>query len=348
MVPMFRRHRRLSALVLMIASAGLVTSCGLIKNRSDDYLKSQELPPIVVPEDLDSEALGQIYSVPPTDQVPESDEFEVPRPQSISDNVFEETVKIQSYAGEQWILINKPPGEIWPRVRNILTRSGVAAEKVDASHGTIETAWIQFKNDETTSHRFLFNIEPAIQIDSTEIKIRQMQAPKGSEDSTLPWPQTSQNADREKEMVDIISQSMASDISGAGVSLLAQNIGGVEKVRIITPRSADPYIQIALIYDRAWASVSYSLSRGGFAIESSEQESGRIDVSYLPDRLDDEKPGFFARMFGLAQEKTPVYYKVNVRQASGAVEVRITDSEGASLTQDHSSRLLKIIRSNLS
>ena len=348
MAPMFSRHRRMSALVLIITSAGLIASCGLIKNRSNDYLKSQELPPIVVPEDLDSEALGQIYSVPPTDQVPESDEFEVPRPQSISANVFEETVKIQSYAGEQWILINKPPGEIWPRVRNILTRSGVAAEKVDASRGSIETAWIQFKNDDTTSHRFLFSIEPAIQVDSTEIKIKQMQAAKGSEDSTVTWPQSSQSAAREKEMVDIISQALASDISGASVSLLAQNIGGVDKVKIITPRSADPYIQIALIFERAWASVTYSLSRGGFAIESSDQQSGSIAVSYLPERLDDQKPGFFARMFGLDKEKKPVYYKVNVRQASGAVEVRITDSEGASLTQDHSSRLLKIIRSNLS
>ena len=81
-------------------------------------------------------------------------EFDVPRPQPASVIHFEQSVKIQSLEGRRWVLINVPPSEVWPRVRNVLNRSGVPAALADGSEGIIETVWVKFNSDEENSHRF--------------------------------------------------------------------------------------------------------------------------------------------------------------------------------------------------
>lgn len=270
--------------VLLITATALLSGCGIFKSSREDYLKAEELPPIVVPADKDSSTIGQIYVIPPIEgEVASTETYDVPRPQPVSKNVFEETVKIQSFSGERWILINKPPTEIWPRLRNILNRSGIPAQKVDASTGIIETGWVNFKDDESKSHRFRFNIEPGIPVDSSEVRILQMETPTGAEDNAAPWPaQDSQDPAREEEMLNLIANALASDISSGTVSLLAQSIGGEHKVEIVTPKVADPYIVMRLDYERAWASVLYSLSRDGFSVTDQNQLEGEVMVSYLP------------------------------------------------------------------
>lgn len=331
--------------------ASTLIGCGLIRDTSDNHLKSREMPPMVVTDDMDTEALGQLYPVPPITQVQTEEEgFEVPRPQPISANVFEETVKIQSFGDSRWILINKPPEEIWPRVRNILNRSGIPTQNVDAAHGIIETIWIKFKNDDSTSHRFKFTIEPAIQINSTEVRILQQQTPAGTEEGNFTWPAHSDDDGREKEMMDIISNALAADISGPSVSLLAQSIGGEDKVELVNPKVADSYLNIKLPYDRAWASLVYSLSRGGFSIEDKDQTAGTFQVDFLPISEKEDKPGFFRRWIPFLGKKEPEkqHYLVIVKQADdNTVQVRITDRDQHSLSKPLANKLLIVIRGNL-
>ena len=91
-----------------------LTGCGWLglRDRSNDYLLAEETQPTVVPADLDSATLGQIYPIPliPVNSV-ELVSFEVPRPQPASVNTFEQLVKIQSVEGRRWVLINISPSE---------------------------------------------------------------------------------------------------------------------------------------------------------------------------------------------------------------------------------------------
>ena len=97
-----------------------------IEDSSSDYLNSNEVQPTVVPENLDSDRLGQIYPIPKLAQklVPDTSS-EIPRPQPISVNAFEQLVKIQKIENKRWILVNSSPSKLWPRIRNILNSSGL-------------------------------------------------------------------------------------------------------------------------------------------------------------------------------------------------------------------------------
>lgn len=343
-------HIKRAPWVLALGTVFALTGCGgLIKDRSGDYLKSDEIPPISLPEGVDSSAIGQVYVIPPisnTEVDPGSSS--VPRPLPVSETRFEETVKIQSYEDKRWILINKPPEEVWPRVRNILSRNGIPTTNVDAVTGVMETSWVQFKDDEENSHRFHLSIEPAVQLNSTEVKMVHMQSLSGTEVDGLAWPASSQDSGREQQMLEIVANMMASDISSGTVSLLAQSIGGEAKVEMVTPQVADPYLQIRLNYDRSWVSVLYSLSRGGFSITDQNKTAGTVYVDFLDVDEEQDKPGFFSRWFGGDDEPQRDAYQVLIKSVERGVEVRIVGADKQSLESGLSATLLKVIRGNLS
>ena len=255
--------------------------------------------------------------------------------------------KIQSMDGRRWVLINISPSEVWPRVRSLLNRNGVPAAKAEGSNGIIETTWVNFKTDTENSHRFRFYIAPGVQLESTEITALHQQVVSGNEEQAS-WPETSDSDTREQDMLSLLANELAAASGYASVSLLAQDIGGAAKVEIVTPEAADPFVLINLSFDRAWASISYSAARGGFAIVDKNRTEGLLYVNYSEQTEEDE--GFFSRWFGGSTEGEVLEanYRVLLETVGKTVEARIVDIEGSSLGQTESLRLLQILRGNMS
>ncbi len=340
----------LAGITLSLSGCGLFSDDGALRNRGDDYREAREMAPIVVPEDLDKGALGQLYVVPTIPETSILDETAaVPRPQSVSSNLLEQEVKIQSLGGKRWILINRTPGEVWPRVRNILNSNGIPTAVADAPAGVIETEWVQLQNDNTAKHRYRFRIEQGVQLKSTEISILHSQTGVDSV-ATPAWPERSTSDDREQSMAEVMANALAGDLSSGTVSLLAQSIGGGSKVDVVAPKNGEPYLLVKLDYNRAWASVGYAVSREGFSIVDQDRTAGIIDVHY-GDSEEEEGPGFFKRWLGLAEDASAplgANYQVRVRAGDGGVQVRVTDAEQGAVERTQALRLLKKIRANLS
>ncbi|MDG1165119.1 MAG: outer membrane protein assembly factor BamC [Porticoccaceae bacterium] len=323
-----------------------------LRDRSNDYLLAEETAPTVIPGEMQGEqsntSLGQIYPIPviPTTSI-EVEGFEVPRPQSASVNTFEQLVKIQSVDGRRWVLINISPSESWPRVRNLLNRNGIPSAVAEGSSGIIETVWVTFNSDEENSHRFRFSISPGVQIDSTEISALHHQVARGNEEQAV-WPDSSNSDSREQDMLTIVANDLAAADNFASVSLLAQKIGGEAKVEVMTSEAADPYILVKLGFDRSWASVSYSAERGGYTTVDQNRSEGVMYVNYTEPSIVED--GFFSGWFGGGSDNgvLDTNYRVLIELVGANVEVRIVGSNGESLGQAESLRLLKILRSNMS
>ena len=338
------KHIITAIVVLNLAGCGWLG----LRDRSNDYLLAEEVQATTVPSAMDSVVLGQIYPIPQiaTDSV-ELVAFEVPRPQPISVNTFEQLVKIQSIDGRRWVLINISPSEAWPRIRNVLNRNGIPSAKAEGSSGIIETVWVKFNSDEEHSHRFRFAIAPGVQVASTEISAVHQKATRGEEDG-VEWPAVSDSDEREQDMLTLVANEMAASADYASVSLLAQDIGGEAKVAVVTPEATDPYILVKLGFDRAWASVSYSASRGGFTTIDKNRSEGIDDVKYTEKSVGDE--GFFNRWFGGSDdsERLEVNYRVLVAPVGADVEVRLVGPEDGGLVKAEALRLLKVLRGNMS
>ena len=319
-----------------------------IRDRTGDYLLAEETAPTVVPAEMDAISLGQAYPIPKiTAEIDPQASYEVPRPQPISANTFEQLVKIQSIDEKRWVLVNSSPSELWPRIRNALNRNGVPAARAEGSEGIIETIWLSYNSDEENTHRFRLSISPGVQNNSTEISALHQQKARGSDEQNS-WPELSDDKEREKDMLSLIANQLATETNYGSVSLLAQEIGGESKVKIVKPDVADPYILVKLPFDRTWASINYSASRGGFTTIDKNRSEGLFLVNYTSQL--EEEDGFFQRWFGSdAEEETiKVNYQILVQAVGANVEVRIVSPNGDSLTANEALELLTVLRGNMS
>ena len=345
---------KMKLMVLMTAALS-VAGCGqtVIRNHSNDYLQAEEIPAMVIPDDKDQTAVGQLYPVPKIAQIGATPEtFEMPRPQPLSENLFEETVGIQTFGDKHWISINKPPAEVWPRVRNILSRGGVPTARMDVPSGVLETGWLQFKDEERVSHRFQFTIRPGIGVKSTEIWLIHMQVVEGQEAGAGEWPEMSVSQARDMGFTEMLADALVNDGNSGSVSLLAQNIGGESRVEVVVPAEDVPYISMEISYDRAWSSVLHSSSLGGFSVVDKNQSAGTIMVDFDDTPIVDEDTSLIGLVNSLfeadEEEQAALQFRVKLIENDKVVEVRIGDRNDASLDNAEALKLLKVIRGNLS
>jgi len=340
---------------------------GIFRDRGDDYLKAEATTPIKLPEGNEGERIGQLFVIPkiPDANVPMPAEFEVPRPAS-SDRVTEQPdeIKIQKLGERRWVDINNPPGEVWPGVRSFLTERGMGVAEQDPTTGTIETVWLSLKDETTGANtpgkdRYQIKLEPGLRVNTTEVHVLQMTASDAeAADRGTSWPAESVHPDREAWMIKELATFLAKD-KAPQASMLAQSIGSNEnRVQLID--YPEPNLSMRIDYARAWASVSGSLNRDGFHVDTATREQGQWQVSYSKvvasedDDEGDEKPGLWARIgkiFDFSSNDTNdnvENYRVLLQQQTDElVRVTVRDSNGQPLPQLDADRLLRRIRANL-
>ena len=150
-------------------------------------------------------------------------------------------------------------------------------------------------------------------------------------------------------MVTFLAEELVRQPDYASVSLLAQDIGGESKVEVINPDITDPYILVRLTYDRAWASINYSVSRGGFSLIDKDRSEGLLLVNYS-DELTEDSSSFLKNLFSAksVDEILKANYRILVKKVEQNVEIRAVSLEGDSLDREQSLKLLNIVRSNMS
>jgi len=269
---------------------------GIFRDRSDDYLRTDSIPPIDVPEGVEKERFGELYVVPDVDkkEFEYPDKFVVPRPQALSANVFAEKVKIQRLKEKRWIAINTSPAEVWPRVRSFLNTNSLVVAKTNPEEGVIETTWLQFKDDPKNRDKYQIRIEQGVQPDTAEIHVTHIKMKRNKEvPLSVDWPEISVDAERESWMVDELAASLANDPTASSASLLAQTIGGSKKITIAS-KNREPILRMELVLSRARATLNHALDQEGFKIVEEKLASGVTYVSYTDP---DKSGGFFSGWF---------------------------------------------------
>lgn len=306
----------LGSFVAVTGCSGLFGQEGYFRDRGDDYLKADVIKPMKLPEGVSSERIEQLYAIPAShsNSFDELADFEVPRPQPLSDNAFTDKVKIQKLANNRWILINAAPAEVWPKVRQFLSVNRLEVVFTDATNGVIETGWLKFKSDEQNKDKYRLQIEQGVQPGSSEVHVLHMSVSQEIPGrGQINWPKQSINAEREAWMLDELASTLASDTTtGQSASLLAQTIGVSDKVELLV-EDQEPLLRLDLDYSRAWATVGYAVQKEGFTLWDQDDIVGvyHVDFQVLDEDSDDE-PGFFSGLFsGGSDESSGSAYKLS-------------------------------------
>ncbi|WP_045826927.1 outer membrane protein assembly factor BamC [Teredinibacter turnerae] len=291
---------RLLVLVSLVNLVGCSTffgKHGVFRGRGSDYLQSGSIEPIELPADMESVPLEPLYPIPSvrsTDAFGDPvslDEYKVPRPLALGEK-GEVGVKIQKLEGDRWIYLNASTAQVWPRTQYFLNSGVLDVARSNPAQGIIETAWVGFKDDQTTAVRYRIRLEKGIHPETTEIHVLEQQVERAVlEGGEQPdWPATSDSEEREEWLLRELANSLAETVDNNAASLLGQNVGGNLKAGF-TRFNGEPTLVIHVPKVRAWATLSHAANEEGFKVWDDSVEAGVIYAGYTT--YDEDEAGFF-------------------------------------------------------
>ena len=197
-----------------------------------------------------------------------------------------------------------------------------------------------------TLHQFLIVLSQGVQLNTTEIEIVQRSYSSSALPEQIPeWTQVSSDAEKESWLRDTMAAALADENTLGTASLLGREIGAAEKVTLVAPESELPYIDMDLVFQRAWASVGYALASEGFTVAEQSVDGKYYIAEYIDPTIGERS--FFQKLRG-ANKVEPEIYKVElVTLDEGRIQVRVYNEAGQSLSQRESYIVLERIRGNL-
>jgi outer membrane protein assembly factor BamC len=347
---------RIKIVQAVLASALLLsgTGCGyifgdkaVIHDRSSDYKKAPETPPLKIPEGMDSTSLREIYVIPPVeDKFLPQGKFQVPQPVPLAAGAGSEVVRIQKLGDESWVLIGVAPGQVWPEVRNFMAASGMQIARADARAGIMESNWLTVEGKPLAS-RFQFRMEQGVQRGTSELHVLQMQQTGSANE----WPATSDDPAQAAAMLQAIAQFLANSTDSAPVSMIAeQGISAGGKITMQQATEGYSYLRLELPFDRAWASLGRALEKSAFEITDRDRSSGNYYVRFLGMTAKQEQ-GWWASLWNSddAQLLVGQVFVVSMQTLpEQAVTIRLRpQDESTSFDKREEQELLVMIKGNI-
>ncbi len=327
---------------------------GMFRDRRGDYLEAPIEPQMRVPETLDSFTLDQLYVVPEEVFISsESFEGTVPRPKALDTN-RPEGVVIRSFSDENWIVVAASPGQVWPRVRDLWVQAAIELEYENPVEGIMETGWIVSSGEGNTRDKYRIIIEPGLREGSSEVFVIHINRPWNSVGMELVvWPERSESEEKEYEILEQVSQYLAdrTDIySSSSSSLLAGNIAGETKAALLEVGSNDSLLELRISMSRAWGQVAQALERAEISIIERNQENSVIDVEFAGVDLEEDTPGFLARVFTSDNRQNAELgqqFRITFEETQSGIHVVAEALDETETSQQLEAELLQLILSNL-
>ena len=385
--PLYMVKRTLPAVVCALLLTGCASPFGqdgYFRDKSGDYTRAEIGEPLSIPESFNSLPMGDALAIPEinADHSDLETVFRVPRPTQRLQHKQGDTYSIERDGDDQWLLAVKSPGEIWPRLQSFLEENDISVLKLNVKQGMLETDWVDLGRDQERGFiyrtvgrwvgvetlgpmedKFLFTIRQGIQDNSTEIRLQHKgRELTGAGEEPAPEPEQWDNLPQRSLRMDngILNELMlflVRDEEDSSVSLVAQDLDIGSLITISADSSDNPVMTIEqLSYARAWAAVDQALIKAKLEVLDKNRTAGLFYIladaeGGLVKDKPDEKPGFFARLFGKKDKNevadTQVTYLVRVSELTGAVQVTVEENINAFAPKEFSRNLLNLIRDNL-
>ena len=142
--------KRFAALFICLLATVAVGACQTIsEKRKIDYKATRTLPPLDVPPDLsmpegmkgtDQDAPGGVATY---------SGFVSEKGGQLKTDIGNEVlptfsdIKMKRDGQMRWLVINMPPDQVWPKVREFVLNHGLIIDKENPQTGVIETAWAE-------------------------------------------------------------------------------------------------------------------------------------------------------------------------------------------------------------
>ena len=342
---------------------------GLIVDRSGEYLKAQEKPPLVIPAGLDGSRVQDPAPIPaiPTPLRPEYYADQPPRPDAIHGSDSRDEVRIQRLGNRNWLAIPEDPTTVWPKVKQFMADNGVDLARELPSEGRVDSVWLEIGNEpyrdviRTTIRegkdaaqmtggrdRVRVRVEPGLRERTSEIHIRYENDAFSTpaENMLVNLESTaSHDANIEQSLLNELGAYIAARVAEQTVSMVAQDMGGGVKSYLDRDTEGDPVLRLLVDFDRAWATIGQSLGRANIEIKDSDQAGG-IYVINVPEDLEvagEEGRSWLGRLLSGKADVETVQIRIRA-DTDGAQVVTALAEDGSKLEREFGQEVLVLLR----
>ena len=345
-----------------------------------DYKSERTLQPLEIPPDLTSPARDNRYVVPETG--PSSATYSGyqagrrdPRLPGTAILPEFDRIRVERAGTQRWLVVQEAPEKLWPLIREFWLESGFLLKIELPEAGVMETDWAEnrAKIPQGVVRDFLGKVFDQLYTSSERDKFRtrldRTQDGKGTEiflthrgmqeiytsgrdpvsgaPGQTAWQQREPDPELEAEFLRRLlvrlgaQDQQARQLAGAGGvpqfrAELTKGNAGVEALQILEP------------FDRAWRRVGLALDRVGFTVEDRDRQKGLYFVRYAdPEAEMAARDGFFSRLFSSSDKVKAEQYRVEVKQAGNASQVKVLDKSGGADTSKTAQRILSLLHEQL-
>ncbi len=361
-----------------MAVAMIVAGCSgsINERRKIDYKSAGRLPPLEVPPDLVTPTNSERYNVPPEEGATFSDyrrARDAARKGELDTSILSEAPGMQVVrdGAYRWLTINAEPEELWQPLREFWQETGFLIAYEIPEAGIMETdwaenrakvplgairTWVKSVFDSAYSYperdKFRTRVERGDKPGYSEIYIShramyEVLTKEGrSQESTI-WQVRPTDPELEAEML----YRLMARLGGEQEQIQQARAAPPPPARATLSRSENlEYLELRDPFDLAWRRVGLALDRVGFTVEDRDRAQGVYFVRYNDPDAENEKSGIGRLAFWRDDEAGDTQYSIRVTgvdDGSEASEVRVQDSEGATVGSSTASRILALLQDEL-
>lgn len=357
--------KRIVGMSLLAVTLASTSGCGWIwgekgyfRDRGNDYLQAQQIPPMQMPEGAQNKRLDPLLPIPR--HIPDADPKAevVSRPEPMAIKADEKVISLQKSGATQWLIAQRIPAEIWPIAQQYFEESGLSIVAERPQTGEFITAWSKAQNfsaslaDRTQSlagseARVLVRIEPGVQRNTSEIFLITQVRPVGSALEQA-WEQEPGTTSFDNALIEDFRLNLEqSAIKGGSVSLAASAVFDAPSRVQLLEAQGQPYLKLDASFDRAWSSIGRALDGANIRVDDLNRSTGSYFVDVGQGKKT-EKPGFFKRLFSSSNpDKKAERYVLQVTGQGRQVNVTVLTLDNQPAAKENAVKVLQRLQNSL-
>ena len=358
----------------------------ILPEREAAYKSSKTAPPLEVPPDLSSATLNDTMVVPSLAQGSATYSAYVDGTQVAMASVNGvlprlNGVRIERAGSDRWLIVDVPPGVVWPKVRDFWLSQGFLIQLEDPSIGIMETDWAEKRTifdggaisnffsklsselyGATTRDMYRTRLERGTIPETTEVyvshrgaeyvstgKISRALDATGSEEVYV-WQPRPSDPELEAEMLSrlVITFGIKKD---AATTLVAAAAERPPRAHIVRDGEGASVLDLQDNFSRAWRRTGLALDRVGFTVEDRDRSRGLYYVRYIDtDKVDSGKDdSFFGTLKFWGDDEPPDQneYLVSLVGKQSTTQIVILDTDGKREHGETADRILGLLHEQL-
>lgn len=379
---MIKQLRNTGTVLALVALAGCSTVNQFLgKEDAIDYKSARaSRPSLAVPPDLTQVPANSRYQVPEgaggSASYSEYATQQARRQASASDPANSAVLPQRSdmrigRAGDaRWLVVKMPADEVYKQALEFWTSQGFSIRSQNPQAGLIETDWAENRAnipqdilrrtigkifdqvwDSGERQQFRTRLERSADGTIEVFFSHQHMVEQVVSESQVKWVPGRPDPGLDAAMLSRFMVFLGAEEDLARSELAqaqASDTTAQPAAQVVTGSGAAGSLEIAESFDRAWRRVGLALDRGNFTVEDRDRAAGEYFVRYVDiDAQQQERPGFFSRMFGRGEPEAQPQYRVALADVGGATRVTVLNGSGQPDDSATAKRILDVLLQQL-